>query len=112
MEKLGCPVREVAALRFPAPGRSPAVTTSALGALVASRGQLGLGGTGSEGRGHRGMPHTAIPRKSMKTTDSVLVWAQPYLPRETLGRALSFPGPQFLHLRSGGNDCCPADILK
>lgn len=79
---------------------------------MASRGQPGLGGTGSEGSGHERRPHTAIPLKSIETEDSVLVWAQPYLPGETLDKALSFPGPPFLHLFNGGNDHCPADIIK
>lgn len=57
---------------------------------MASRGQLGLGGTGSEGSGHEGRPHTAIPLKSIETEDSVLVWAQPSLPGETLDMALRF----------------------
>lgn len=111
VEKLGCPVREVgsAALSFPAPGRSSAVTASC---SQGPGGEQRAAGPGSEGSGHEGRPHTVIPLKSIETEDAVLVWAQPSLPGETLDKALSFPGPPFLRLFNGGNDHCPADIIK
>lgn len=72
-EKLGCPGREVgvASPSFFAPGSSLAVTTSAAGALMGSRGQLG--GTGSEGSGHRGRPegHSSQEHWNRRLTSGV-----------------------------------------